>query len=78
MEKGKVKRGFKTFRKQIEGNNSALRNVRDCKTCKYFYRYEELGEEICHNNAVTKYDMTMEQDSGKTYCTYWTPNWHDS
>jgi hypothetical protein len=75
MEKGQIKKGFKPFRKQIEGNNSALRNVRDCKTCKSFYRDEESEEEICHNSGVTKYDMTTEE-SGKTYCTYWMPDWH--
>lgn len=75
MEKGQVKKGFKPFRKQIEGSNSALRNVRECKTCKYFSNDEESEEEICHNNSVSKYDMTTEE-SGKTYCTYWTPDWH--
>lgn len=75
MDKGQIKRGFKPFRKQIEGNNSALRNIRECKTCKYFNKPEEEKEDVCTNNAVTKYDMTYEE-SGKTYCTYWAPNWY--
>jgi rubredoxin len=73
MQRGQVKRGFKAFRNSVKNDRNALRRMRNCKTCKYFYPEDESPEEVCHNNSVTKFDMVY--DENVTYCTYWTPNW---
>lgn len=71
MEKGQVKRGFKHFRNTIKNNPKAIKNIRSCTSCMYFYE-DDLGE-CCHNNSVTKFDVV--EDGERVYCSYWTANW---
>lgn len=74
MEKGTIKKGFRAFRSNLKDDNRKLKQIRHCKSCKYYYKDEDTEEEVCHNNSVTSYDM-VEKDNLK-YCTFWTPVWH--
>lgn len=72
MKKGEFKKGFGDFRKTVVSKRGALRSMRSCKSCKFFYTNMQGTEEICHNNSVTSYDFT-EEENGNSYCTYWIP-----
>lgn len=75
MEKGAIKKGFKAFRDNVKGDNRKLQSLRNCKSCKYLYKDDDVAtEEVCHNNSVTSYDIV--EDGNIKYCTFWTPVWH--
>jgi hypothetical protein len=75
MEKGTIKKGFKAFRNNVKDDNRKLQSLRNCKSCKYLYKDDDVAtEEVCHNNSVTSYDMV--DDGNIKYCTFWTPVWH--
>ena len=75
MEKGTIKKGFKAFRNNVKDDNRKLQSLRNCKSCKYLYKDDDVAtEEVCHNNSVTSYDMVS--DGNIKYCTFWTPVWH--
>ena len=66
----KLSRGFKNVRKKINETKGTIRSVRSCASCDYFFIGDD-GEEICHNSAVTSFDITEEEN--KTYCTFYLP-----
>lgn len=68
MKKGEVKKGFKPFRSVSQDKQSSLKRLRSCSTCEFYYGEPE---EECHNNNVTKFDVTLEGDN--TFCTFWRP-----
>ena len=76
MKNGDVKRGFKNFRKNVTSNQNRLRQIRSCTSCKYYHEEDDSdsNEEICHNNAVTSYDMV--EEGNVKFCSFWTPIWH--
>lgn len=76
MNNGEIKRGFKAFRSATQKKIGSLKTMRNCQSCVSFYADKPGAEEICHNNSVTKFDMTTE-DSGKSYCTFWSPPGRD-
>lgn len=68
-----IRRGFKAFRRNIEKNSRRVQMIMNCKTCKYFYKDNDSGGEICHNKSVTPYDIVEEEHI--TYCSFWIPSW---
>ena len=73
MTKTKLGRGFKAFRKEVKDTQYKLKNIRDCRSCNYYYEDTGGDEEYCHNNAVTSYDLV--NDENKSYCSFWQPVW---
>jgi hypothetical protein len=65
-----LNRGFKYNREHIKNNRGALNRFRDCLTCDC-----NIGDKTvnCTNKNVVQFDMTTEEDTGRTYCTYWRP-----
>ncbi len=75
MERGDIKKGFKAFRNNVKDDNRKIQSLRNCKSCKYLYKDDDVAtEEVCHNNSVTSYDIV--EDGNTKYCTFWTPVWH--
>ena len=69
MKPGEFSKGFKDVRKHIGENKGTIRAVRSCNSCEHLKE-----DELCHNPNVTSFDMTVEEESGKKYCSYWRLN----
>ena len=73
MAKSKLSRGFKSFRNEVKDTQYKLKNIRDCRSCTYFYEDTNGDDEYCHNNSVTSYDLVSYEN--KNYCSFWQPIW---
>ena len=64
----KFERGYNLNRERVMNN---VRYNRSCFNCDFYYQAVGDKEEVCQNDNVSKYDMTVTENNA--YCIYWAP-----
>lgn len=63
----KFSKGYGESREKVK---KAVKFMRSCFNCEYYYKTISDKEEVCQNSNVTQFDLVVE-DNNNAYCCYW-------
>lgn len=66
-------RGYSDSRNKVK---KAVKFMRSCFNCDFFYKTMSDKEEVCQNPNVTQFDLVVEDNNA--YCCFWKQSGRES